>query len=72
MIPSPGETFHGRDVFAPAAALIAAGDATLEDLGPLVDGDSVQIPRLEEVGPCPIPGVDGERRRLRDRDAQSG
>ena len=53
MIPSPGETFHGRDVFAPAAALIAAGDATLEDLGPLVDGDSVQ-PML-----LPLAEIDG-------------
>jgi S-adenosyl-L-methionine hydrolase (adenosine-forming) len=38
MIPSPGETFHGRDLFAPAAALLASGDAALGDLGPLVDG----------------------------------
>ena len=53
MIPSPGETFHGRDVFAPAAALIAAGDAALEDLGPLVDGDSVQ-PML-----LPLAEIDG-------------
>lgn len=45
MIPSPGETFHGRDVFAPAAALLAAGDATLEDLGPDVAGDEV-VPLL--------------------------
>jgi S-adenosylmethionine hydrolase len=41
MIPSPGGTFHGRDVFAPAAALIAAGDAALADLGPEVPGDEV-------------------------------
>lgn len=41
MIPSPGETFHGRDVFGPAAALIASGDATLDDLGPVVGGDEV-------------------------------
>lgn len=41
MIPSPGETFHGRDVFAPAAALIAAGDAALEDLGPVLTDDEV-------------------------------
>ncbi|HZD21856.1 MAG TPA: SAM-dependent chlorinase/fluorinase [Acidimicrobiia bacterium] len=45
MIPSPGETFHGRDVFAPAAALLAAGEATLEDLGPLV-GDEGLVPLL--------------------------
>jgi len=41
MIPSPGETFHGRDVFAPAAALLGAGDATLTDLGPVVGDDEV-------------------------------
>ena len=40
MIPSPGETFHGRDVFAPAAALLASGEAGLSDLGPeLAPGD---------------------------------
>jgi S-adenosyl-L-methionine hydrolase (adenosine-forming) len=40
-IPSPGETFHGRDIFAPAAALLACGEATLADLGPKVDPESV-------------------------------
>ena len=37
-IPSPGETFHGRDVFAPAAALLASGEADLADLGPPIPG----------------------------------
>lgn len=41
MIPSPGETFHGRDVFAPAAALLAVGDTALEDLGPTLADDEV-------------------------------
>lgn len=45
MIPSPGETFHGRDVFGPAAALLAAGDAALEDLGPLLDDEEL-VPLL--------------------------
>lgn len=40
-IPSAGETFHGRDVFGPAAALLASGEAPLEDLGPLLEPDSV-------------------------------
>lgn len=44
-IPSSGETFHGRDVFAPAAALLASGEASLEDLGPEVDPESV-VPLL--------------------------
>ncbi|HEY6635650.1 MAG TPA: SAM-dependent chlorinase/fluorinase [Acidimicrobiia bacterium] len=58
MIPSPGETFHGRDVFAPAAALLAAGDAALEDLGPLVDGEAVQpmLLPLAEVGEGTVSG----------------
>lgn len=34
---SASTTFHGRDVFAPAAAALAAG-APLETLGPRVDG----------------------------------
>ena len=41
MIPSPGETFHGRDVFGPAAALLASGDASLGDLGPTIPGETV-------------------------------
>jgi S-adenosylmethionine hydrolase len=40
-------TFHGRDVFAPAAAHLAAGMA-LEELGPAVDPSSLQ--RLEDAG----------------------
>jgi len=33
-LPSQGATFAGRDVFAPAAAVLATGEATLDDLGP--------------------------------------
>jgi S-adenosylmethionine hydrolase len=53
MIPSPGETFHGRDVFAPSAALLAAGDASLDDLGPLISGEEVVpllLPLTETAG----------------------
>ena len=32
----PSATFHGRDIFAPLAAEIAAGRATLPDLGPQI------------------------------------
>ncbi len=35
-LPNPSSTFHGRDVFAPAAATIAAGKVWPEDAGPLV------------------------------------
>jgi S-adenosyl-L-methionine hydrolase (adenosine-forming) len=54
-IPSPGETFHGRDVFGPAAALLSAGEATLADLGPRVDPDSV-MPLL-----LPLPEAEAGR-----------
>lgn len=52
-IPSVGETFHGRDVFAPAAALIASGEATLDDCGPDVAPDDVTplLLPLPEVEP---------------------
>lgn len=40
-IPSEGETFHGRDVFAPAAALLASGEATIDELGPELESDRV-------------------------------
>jgi hypothetical protein len=52
-IPSPGETFHGRDVFAPAAALLASGEAAIQDLGPELGPDQVQ-PLL-----LPLPEIDG-------------
>ncbi|HSQ37965.1 MAG TPA: SAM-dependent chlorinase/fluorinase [Acidimicrobiia bacterium] len=35
-LPGDGLTFEGRDVFAPAAAVLAAGQAGLDDLGPEV------------------------------------
>lgn len=53
MIPSPGQTFHGRDVFAPAAGLLASGEVTLDDLGPVIPGDEVTpllLPLTETEG----------------------
>lgn len=53
MIPSPGETFHGRDLFAPAAALLASGDTALGDLGPSLTDDEVRpllLPLAESTG----------------------
>lgn len=52
-IPSGGSTFHGRDVFAPAAAVLASGEARLDDLGPEVDPDAVTplllpLPEIED------------------------
>lgn len=53
-IPSEGSTFHGRDVFAPAAAVLASGQATIDDLGPVVPDEEV-IPLL-----LPLPESDGQ------------
>lgn len=44
MLPVVSQTFHGRDVFAPAAAHLASGGA-LEDLGPpLLDPVELHLP----------------------------
>lgn len=40
-LPAPGSTFHGRDLFGPAAAVIASGQVAFEDLGPAVDPDGL-------------------------------
>ena len=52
-LPAAGETFHGRDVFGPAAAVLASGQATIEDLGPVQAPDSISpllIPLAEPAG----------------------
>jgi S-adenosylmethionine hydrolase len=51
-------TFHGRDVFAPAAAHLAAG-TPLEDVGPEIRPESLMA--LELPGPMAAPGVLGAR-----------
>jgi S-adenosylmethionine hydrolase len=45
-VSEPSRTFHGRDLFAPAAARVARGDA-LEDLGGLTSHGGLV--------PCPLP-----------------
>lgn len=40
-IPAAGATFDGRDLFAPVAAVLASGQATIDDLGPEVSSDTV-------------------------------
>ncbi len=40
-LPAPGATFDGRDLFGPAAAVIASGQAELSELGPPVDLNSL-------------------------------
>ena len=59
-LPSEGETFHGRDVFGPAAAVLASGEASLEDLGPAVDLGSVTPLMIPLAEPDGSGGVLGE------------
>jgi S-adenosylmethionine hydrolase len=47
-LPEPSRTFHGRDLFAPAAARIAGGEA-LAALGPVISPGSLT--------PCPLPSA---------------
>ena len=52
-LPAEGATFHGRDVFAPAAAVLASGEAAITDLGPELDPTSVTpllLPLVEADG----------------------
>ena len=51
-LPATGQTFHGRDVFGPAAAVLASGQAEIDELGPVVAPDSVtplMIPLVEHA-----------------------
>ena len=59
-LPAEGETFHGRDVFGPAAAVLAAGEATIEDLGPVVDPGTVAPMMIPLVEPDGLGGMLGE------------
>lgn len=45
-LPFHSKTFHGRDLFAPAAAHLAAGSVQWSDVGPLVH-DCVMLPGLQ-------------------------
>jgi S-adenosyl-L-methionine hydrolase (adenosine-forming) len=56
--PSVSRTFHGRDVFAPAAAHLATG-FQIADAGPEVDPETLQI--LDLPGPMVAPGAVGAR-----------
>jgi S-adenosylmethionine hydrolase len=52
-LPASGATFDGRDVFGPAAAVLADGQAEITDLGPVLDPDSITpllIPLAEPAG----------------------
>ena len=58
MLPSEGATFEGRDRFGPAAAVLASGQASLEDLGPGVAPDSLTplLLPLSEIGDGSVTG----------------
>lgn len=52
-LPSVGGTFHGRDIFGPAAAVLASDQAEIEDLGPELAPDAIKpllIPLAEPSG----------------------
>ena len=59
-LPAEGETFHGRDVFGPASAVLASGQATIEELGPVVDPGTVAPMMVPLVEPDGLGGVLGE------------
>lgn len=49
--PSRSATFHGRDVFAPAAALLASGNRSWDDIGPVAHFPKrLDIPPVRSVG----------------------
>ena len=55
-LPVVSHTFHGRDIFSPAAAHLANG-VPLEAFGPAVaDPERIALPRLAETGPGVIGG----------------
>jgi S-adenosylmethionine hydrolase len=52
-LPRDGITFDGRDVFAPAAALLAAGEVSIDELGAAVDPDAttpLMLPLVDDAG----------------------
>ena len=58
-LPAKGSTFAGRDVFGPAAAVLASDQASIEDLGPTLDPGSISpllIPLAEPAGNGSIRG----------------
>jgi hypothetical protein len=58
-LPRDGVTFDGRDVFAPAAAVLASGEAQMGDLGPDLDPASI-TPLLLPLAEVENGRVDGE------------
>jgi S-adenosylmethionine hydrolase len=55
-LPNPGTTFHGRDIFAPAAAHAAVGVAGSDFGPPVADPVYLPLPRLESLSPGVLRG----------------
>jgi S-adenosyl-L-methionine hydrolase (adenosine-forming) len=55
-LPEPSHTFHGRDVFAPAAAELASGRRRLSEIGP---EKSVEVARVAPVARAFADRVEG-------------
>ncbi|MDK1018241.1 MAG: SAM-dependent chlorinase/fluorinase [Actinomycetota bacterium] len=59
-LPARGLTFAGRDVFGPAAAVLASGQAEIEDLGTVLPPGSLSpllIPLCEPAGDATVRGA---------------
>ena len=56
-LPTPSRTFHGRDVFAPVAGLLAAGSLAFEAVGPR--HEPVRTDAVPDARPV-VDGVEGE------------
>jgi S-adenosylmethionine hydrolase len=56
-LPPPSRTFHGRDVFAPIAGLLAAGTLAFDDVGPVHElSETHGVPEPRSVAD----GIEGE------------
>jgi S-adenosylmethionine hydrolase len=55
-LPNPGSTFHGRDIFAPAAAHAALGVEPSQFGDPLINLKKLDVPRLESPHPGKLTG----------------
>jgi S-adenosylmethionine hydrolase len=55
-LPNPGTTFHGRDIFAPAAAHASLGIAGAQFGAPISDWQLLPFPRLESPSPGKLKG----------------
>ena len=56
-LPTPSATFHGRDIFAPIAAELAAGRAQVQDVGPAISDIVPAWVDDPTVGPDQVAGI---------------